>query len=117
MFTVRKWIPSLTVAAAAAAASFSISAAEPAVGVGHSRAVKVWDLDLADTSDVQQLYDRVQNAANEVCRAEIRQHRRETRALPPFGWAERCVKRAVDEAVREAGNRRLAALHQDTSRG
>ena len=115
MFT-RKCSPYLAVAAAAAVTSFSISA-DPSEVVGHSRAVKVWDLDLANGADVQRLYERVQSAANEVCRAEIRQHRRETRTDPPYGWAEACVKRAVDEAVREAGNRRLAALHQETPRG
>jgi UrcA family protein len=95
--------------------SFSTSAQELRAN-GHSLAVKVWDLDLAKTTDVEQLYARLRKAADEVCRDEVRAHRRETRMLPPYGWTESCVNRAVDEAVREAGNRRLAALHQSAPR-
>jgi hypothetical protein len=34
----------------------------------------------------------------------------------PFGWTERCVEDAVEAAVREVGNRRLAALHTNGNR-
>jgi UrcA family protein len=97
--------------------SFSSGAQAPVEADGLSRAVKVWDLDLAKSADVQQLYERLQTTANAVCRAEVRRYRRDTRVFPPMGWEESCVKRAVDDAVREAGHRRLAALHQATSRG
>jgi UrcA family protein len=117
MSTARKWISYLAAATTLSIVSLSSSAQPAAEASGRSLPVKVWDLDLADSADVQQLYERLQNAANEVCEDEVREHRRETRARPPVGWTESCVKRAVDEAVREAGNRRLAALHQDTSRG
>jgi UrcA family protein len=117
MITRAKWISSLSLATAISIASFSTSAQPNVAGNGQSLAVKVWDLDLAKSADVEQLYVRLNNAANEVCRGEARKHRRETRVQPPLAWTQSCVKRAVDEAVQEAGNRRLAALHQETSRG
>jgi UrcA family protein len=116
MNTPRKWISSLAIAATALV-SFSIDAAEITERDGYSRTVKMWDLDLASTADVQQLYRRVQDAASRVCRAEIRRQWQRSRTLVPFGWEETCVENAIDEAVREVGNRRLAALHRETTSG
>ena len=81
-----------------------------------TKSVKVWDLDLAKASDVQTLYERVQQAANDVCRDEAQRYRRGTRRAAPLGWRERCVNDAIDEAVNDVGNRRLAALHTPASR-
>lgn len=110
MNTSLKWIASLAVGAAMSLTSFSSSAATIADDAPAKR-VKVWDLDLAKSTDVQTLYERVQNAANEVCRDEAQRYRRGTRRAAPLGWRERCVSDAVDEAVTELANRRLAALH------
>ena len=108
MTTSLKLIASLAAAAAASLASFSSSAADAADTGAQSRAVKMWDLDLAKSEDVQTLYARVREAANDVCRTEARRHWATTRRSVPFGWTERCVDDAVEAAVREVGNRRLA---------
>lgn len=110
MNTSLKWIASLAAATAVSLTSFSSSAAGAAEDA-PARSVKVWDLDLADSADVQTLYERVQEAANDVCREEAQRYRRGTRRAAPFGWQERCVSDAVDGAISELGNRRLAALH------
>jgi UrcA family protein len=66
-----------------------------------SKTVKMYDLELAKSEDVQTLYSRVRDAATEVCRAEVRRYHSQTRRNPPLGWTERCVDDAVDAAVRE----------------
>jgi UrcA family protein len=104
-------ISSFIVATAASLASFSSGAEDVAHSDAISRVVKMWDLDLAKSEDVLTLYERVHEAANDVCRAEGRRHLRNTRNRAPLGWTERCVADAVDAAVREVGNRRLVALH------
>ena len=116
MTTSLKLISSLVVATAASLVSFSSGAADVADGDAISRDVKMWDLDLAKSEDVQTLYERVREAANDVCRAEVRRHLGNTRSRPPLGWTERCVADAVDAAVREVGNRRLVALHTGGNR-
>lgn len=110
MSTSQKWLASLAAAAAMSLASFSSSAASVADDA-PAKSVKVWDLDLADSADVQTLYERVQKAANDVCRDEAQRYRRGTRRPAPLGWRERCVNDAVEEAVSDVGNRRLVALH------
>jgi UrcA family protein len=75
--------------------------------------VKTWDLDFAKAADVQTFNARVRDAANEVCAAEARRHWSNTRRAVPFGWRESCVQDAVEAAVREVDNRRLA---MDTTR-
>jgi UrcA family protein len=107
---------SIVAAAAASLVSFSIGAADIGDDAAPSRDVKMWDLDLARADDVQTLYERVREAANEVCRTEVRRHWANTRRPAPFGWIERCVDDAVEAAVREVGNRRLAALHSSGTR-
>jgi UrcA family protein len=103
-------------AAAASLVSFSSVAAEAGDRASHSRDVKMWDLDLAKSEDVQTLYERVREAASEVCRTEGRRHWANTRRAAPLGWMERCVDDAIDAAVREVGNRRLATLHSSGTR-
>jgi UrcA family protein len=116
MLTSLKIISSLAAATAVALFSPPSNAADAVTEAGFSRTVKTWDLDLATSEDVQALYTRVRDAANDVCRAEARRYRSSTRRPPPIGWSERCVDDAVDAAVRDVGNRRLAALHTDGMR-
>jgi UrcA family protein len=92
--------------------SLPANAAEPVGNFAHTKTVKTWDLDFAKAEDVQTFNARVREAANDVCAAEARQHWSSTRRPVPSRWRERCVNDAVDAAVREVGNRRLA---MDTS--
>ena len=103
-----KWISALAAAAAVSLFSLPGNAAEPTRNPGLSKSVKTWDLDLAKTEDVQTFNARVRDAANDVCTAEARRHWSNTRRSVPFGWLDRCVNDAVEAAVREVGNRRLA---------
>ena len=116
MTTSLKLIASLVIATAASLVSFSSGAADVTDGSGYSRNVKMWDLDLAKSEDVQALYERVREAANDVCQEEARRHWANTRRAAPPGWTERCTNDAVDAAVRDVGNRRLAALHTGDTR-
>jgi UrcA family protein len=113
--TTLKWISSLAVAAAVSLLSVSAGAAEPAEVAGLSRKVKMWDLDLAKSEDVQTLYDRLRTTATDVCREEARRYWLSTRRAVPIGWTERCANTAVEAAVRDVGNRGLAALHTSGS--
>lgn len=115
MNTSRNWIASLS-AATAMLFALPSSAAEGERAAALSQTVKMWDLDLAKSDDVQTLYSRVRAAADDVCRAETRRYRVGTRRMPPLGWSEQCVNDAVDAAVREVGNRRLATLHTNGAR-
>jgi UrcA family protein len=101
MTTGHKWISSLAVAAAVSLTSFPSSATEPAVHDAPTRTVKAWDLDLANLTDVETLYERVQEAASDVCRAEVRRHWNTTRRAPPMGWTEQCVADALNGVVRD----------------
>lgn len=111
MNTSRKWFAAFAAAALASLLALPTRAADAGDGAGHSKTVKMWDLDLAKSEDVQALYTRVRSAASDVCRAEERRYRAGTRRPAPLGWSERCISDAVDAAVRDVGNRRLAALH------
>jgi UrcA family protein len=113
MNTSRNWIASLTAAAVVLIALPSSAADDDAA---LSKTVKMYDLELARSEDVQTLYSRVRDAATEVCRAEVRRYHAKTRRNAPIGWTERCVNDAVDAAVRDVGNRRLAALHASGAR-
>ena len=112
----RKWICSLAVATTDYLISLSSAAAEPAGIDAPTRTVKAWDLDLANTGDVQTLYQRLQDAASELCKEEAERNRHSTRVRAPRGWAERCTQDALDAAVRDAGIRRLAAAHTPGTR-
>jgi UrcA family protein len=114
MSVSHKWISALAAAAAFSLLSLPTNAAEP-VGSALSRTVKTWDLDLAKSADVQTLYQRVRDAAHEVCTAEAQRHWSSTRRPAPSGWRDSCVNDAVDAAVRDVGNRRLATLHTSGS--
>jgi UrcA family protein len=112
MTSAFKWISTLAVATAVSVASFSSGAAELTDDDAPTQTVRAWDLDLTKPEDVQTLYRRVQDAANDICRAETLTHWRSTRRWPvPSGWTERCIADAVDAAVRDVANPLLAALH------
>jgi len=113
MTVSHKWVVSLAAAAAMSLLSLSANAAERVGDSALSKTVKTWDLDLAKSNDVQTLNARLRDAANDVCSAEARRHWSNTRRPVPLGWRERCVNDAVEAAVREVGNRRLA---MDTTR-
>jgi UrcA family protein len=114
MSVSHKWVFSLAAAAAVSLLSVSANAAESVDDAGAlSKRVKTWDLNLAKSADVQTLNARVHEAAKDVCLAEARRHRATTRRAPPNGWRDQCVNDAVEAAVREVGNRRLAL---DTTR-
>jgi UrcA family protein len=108
MNTSHTWIAAFAAAAVASIASLPSNAAEPAGKSAISRTVKIWDLDFAKTQDVQTFNARVRDAANDVCTDEARRHWLTTRRAVPSGWREQCVNDAVEAAVREVGNRRLA---------
>jgi UrcA family protein len=112
MPTMRKWISSLTVAAAMSLAAIASAAAADA----PTRTVHAADLDLAKPSDVETLYGRVRAAATEVCQAEMDRNYRNTRVHTPMRWRQRCVQDAVEATVREVGNPALAALHTQAPR-
>ncbi len=113
MTTSLKWISTLAAAAAVSLISFSSNAAELVDAAAPTRTVKAWDLDLAKNDDVLTLYRRLQNAATEVCAAEAREHWQSTRTRAPLGWSDRCMQDALGSAVRDAGSRRLAAIHSN----
>ena len=116
MTTSFKWISSVAVATAVSLFALSASAKEPVDGPGLSKTVKMWDLDLAKAEDVQTLYGRLRTAANDVCREEAQRHWSSTRRAVPLGWTEGCISDAVEAAVRDVGNRRLATLHTSGNR-
>ena len=115
MITTPKLISSLVVATAVSLASFSSGASDLVVGDAPTKNVKAWDLDLANITDVQKLYVRVQDAASDVCRAEARRHWNTTKRYAGAGWTATCIADAVDGTVRDVGNPLLAALHSRES--
>src|SRR5262245_3975343 len=112
MTTSYKLIASLAATAVVSLFSLSCNAAE-ANGSAISKTVKTWDLDFAKSADVQTFNARVREAAHHVCAAEARRYWLSTRRTAPSGWRDQCVNDAVDAAVRDVGNRRLA---MDTTR-
>jgi UrcA family protein len=112
-----KWISSLAVATAVSLVSFPSSADERVDADAPSTTVKAWDLDLAKPEDVETLYARVRDAANDLCESEARSFYLSTRTRAPYGWLERCTKEAVDRTVAEIASPRLAALHTRASHG
>jgi UrcA family protein len=114
MTTSHKWISSLAAAATLSLIALSSSAAEP-LDSALSKSVRTWDLDLAKSEDVQTLYQRLRDAARDVCTAEARRHWSSTRRAVPIGWRDTCIDEAVEAAVRDVGNRRLATLHTSGS--
>jgi UrcA family protein len=75
-----------------------------------SRTISLRDLDLAEPSHLPIVYARVQQGAAAVCDAAVRSERRMHRRVPA-AWRNRCVRKAVDDAVRSVHDQRLTALH------
>jgi UrcA family protein len=107
MPTLRTCIAAFAVATVVSSTAVAKPSADEQVA---TRTVKVWDLDLAESADVQTLYDRVHAAAAHVCRAEERRAYRVARMRVPAGWLDRCVNGAIDGAVREIGNPNLRSV-------
>jgi UrcA family protein len=112
MTTSYKLMASLAAAAVASLFALPCNAAE-SNGSAISKTVKTWDLDFAKSADVQTFNARVRDAAHQVCAAEAHRYWQTTRRAAPMAWRDQCVADAVDAAVRDVGNRRLA---MDTSR-
>ena len=112
MTALRKWMSSLAVATLVPLTTVTAAVADdrPATAT-----VKAWDLDLGKPADAQTLYERVREAAANLCRAEERRHWKNTRVRAPLRWREQCVSDSVDAAVREIAHPRLAALHMPPS--
>src|SRR5262245_44078491 len=88
----------------------ALASAASATSAQDRRSVTVFygDLNLANPVGVQRLYQRIRQAAVQVCD--------DPRALGPLSLrrsAKRCTEQAVDEAVRSIDNRVLTALHQE----
>jgi len=90
------------------------SAASLITESGRTRTVSAADLDLNQPAGVATLYQRIQTAARAVCREEALDFRKHTKSWAPMSWRQSCVARAIDGAVADAGNVRLAALHRGT---
>ena len=106
-------IATLLTASAALTLSMHGVAAEPHANDTNdapSKSISIADLDLAEPSHLPILYARVQQGAAAVCDYSVRAERRLHRRVAA-GWRDRCVRSAVDEAVRSVGDRRLSALH------
>jgi UrcA family protein len=72
---------------------------------GKSTVVKFRDLNLQDPAGAEELYRRIQRAANKVCWRDT-----DFRTLSAIERND-CVERAVAKAVSDVDNRFLTALH------
>ena len=81
---------------------------------GRTRTVSTADLDLNRPTGVATLYQRIQAAAQAVCRAEALEFRMQARRFAPASERRSCVTQAIDGAVADAGNVRLSELHRGT---
>lgn len=75
-----------------------------------SKTISIRDLDLTEPSHLPIVYARVQRTASAVCAAAARSERQLHRRVPA-GWRDRCVREAVEQAVRSVQDPRLTALH------
>lgn len=111
MKTFQKIISALLIGGASLALSTHALASETTIAYAAdgtpTTVVKAADLDLDKLGDVQTLYERVQDAARTVCAAELRAH-----VTAPSGWSEKCVKDAVEGAVRQVDNELLTVVHR-----
>ena len=107
----RKILSALSIGGASLALSSHLLASETTIAYAAdgtpTTVVKATGLDLDKLGDVQALYERVQDAARAVCAAELRAH-----GTAPAGWSEKCVKDAVDGAVRQVDNELLTVVHR-----
>lgn len=87
---------------------------EPRADGRPTKIVSTADLDMANPADVEALYRRLQSAANDVCRVDLRGEMASTRKALT-GWRSDCVRSAVEDAIRSTGDQRLTALHRGAS--
>lgn len=117
MRTFRILIPTLVLGGALSALSLPARAAEQSITLDTdgrlTTTVSVRDLDLERPEDVQELYVRVRDAAVAVCDTVARREWLGGQ-LPPAGWQSRCVRSAVNDAVRSLGSRNLSVLHYES---
>lgn len=111
MKSTRRWISFFAIAATISSVAVSTNASELIAVDGRTQTVKAWDLDLAKPADVQTLYGRVREAADDLCRAEAGRYYQSARHWVPAGWTERCVAGAVGKTVQQVNSPLLAALH------
>ena len=82
----------------------------PAFAEGPSQKISYADLNLEQAKDVTVLYERIQAAAEKVCRES---------SVPRDGYHRRnynrCYQGAVELAVKEVNHFALTALHQGSS--
>jgi UrcA family protein len=81
---------------------------------GRTRTVSTADLDLNAQSGVATLYQRIQAAAQSVCREEALAFRRDARMFASASTRKSCIAQAIDGAVAAVDNVRLSALHRGT---
>ncbi len=84
--------------------SLHVSAANLADESPPMRTVSFADLDLSKPAGVHTLYRRIWAAAREVCRNEVASD------LHLLGREQACMKRAIDDAVRDVNSPALAEL-------
>ena len=98
------------------AALICCSALAGAAGAGteptrRSVTVSYGDLNLANPAGVERLYQRLRQAANQVC-DNLKVYSLAAHSAPSY---RKCTKQAVEEAVASINNRSLTALHQQRS--
>lgn len=107
-FRFRVPLAATVLALAATIAGAQTAAAEQAGSIRETRSLRIGfsDLDLREPRAVAVLYERLQRAARAVCgRPDIRDLARRD------DW-QRCRTDALDAAVAQVGDARLAALHR-----
>jgi UrcA family protein len=85
-------------------------AAPPVGGETRSVAVRYADLDLNREAGARTLYQRLRNAARDVCGTA------NPRDLPGRAAVRECRSAALTDAVTRLGNERVAALHRVNDR-
>ncbi len=107
-----KRIFGLSIAMPALFASLALAAAAQAErastlnGGEPSTVVKYYDLDTSTSAGMRELYGRLQRAARIVCRSL-----RPSFYVSPDLYEKKCVRAAIDKAVRGANKPRLTAIH------
>jgi UrcA family protein len=89
----------LIIGAATSAFAAARAAEAPSVRVRYN------DLNLATEQGTLALYARIVSAAHEVCRVS------DMRDLQQIGAAKQCRAQAIEHAVRDVGNQRLAEVY------
>lgn len=104
----RPLLIAVAVVATSVFAPFAYAAA-PATGevVVGARRVSLARADLATPAGADRVYARLAAAARAVCRSSI----------APQTYSSECANRALDAAVADVADERLAAVHRERRRG